>query len=282
MIKTKHPAVFILLLSVMTVFMYGCDNALSDEQSNEYGNVYEVSEFVPEEQFDAYNSDDGTLFRRLLDYRSRLNDSSEFEFYAYANNFIEAIDIDIPEICIVNYGTEFEADSKYPVNGDNITATEAIQVSENFFDLFPVSITEGRCFQPTDFDCQNSETIPVIMGKAYQESFNPGDTFEGYYILERRTFEVIGFTDEESVFYLRSQNHMESYDHFIIMPFENIGEDSASARSILLQQICGFIVPNGDRDSALQTIQGYLNETGLEDWSEMIVVNKMSLRDIMN
>ena len=75
---------------------------------------------------------------------------------------------------------------------------------------------------------------------------------------------------------------MESYERYIVMPFESIEEDSASSRAILLQQICGFIELYGDHSFALQTIQGYLKDTGLEDWNESIVVNSKSIQEKMN
>ena len=75
---------------------------------------------------------------------------------------------------------------------------------------------------------------------------------------------------------------MESYERYIVMPFESIEEDSVSARANLLQQICGFIKLYGDRSFALQTIQGYLKDTGLEDWNEAIVVNSKSIHEKMN
>lgn len=292
MIKEKRLTAFILLLSIMAMMSLfgGCvrsgidkaENSTVDTNKSVYNDIYELSEFLTEEQYDEYMNDDGSLFNSLLEFRKSLVESSEFEFYAYCNNYVEVINSEMPETCIVNYDTEFEAESKYVINGENITATEAIQVSENFFTLFPIEITEGRCFQSTDFDCHYSEPIPVILGTAYHESFHLGDTFEAYYIGERRSFTVIGFIDEESVFYQRSERRMESYERYIVMPFESIEEDSASSRAILLQQICGFIELYGDHSFALQTIQGYLKDTGLEDWNESIVVNSKSIQEKMN
>lgn len=285
---TKKLLVFILLLTLIIGLLCGCERLGMNKtgknimNSNEYGNIYEITEVLDEEQVDEYTKDTGSLFYRLIDCKRQLVNSSEFSFYAFANNFIEIINNEIPEICIVNHGTEFEADSNYEIDGESITAAEAIQISENFFTLFPLKITAGRTFESADFDCQNAETIPVILGKAYQELFSLGDTFEGYYICERRSFTVIGFTDTESDFYLRSNNRMVSYENYVIMPFENIKEDSYSARAILLQQICGFIAPHGSRDSALHTIREYLTDAGLEDWIEAITVNEKSLYDKMN
>lgn len=281
----KNRSTFIILLILITVVLSGCEGPYVDkiEKSiinvNKYNKVYEITEVLDEEQFNEYTKDDGSLFNRFIDFRHQLNNSSKFEFYAFANNFLEIINNEIPETCIVNYGSQFMKDSNYEIDKESITATEAIQVSENFFTLFPLKITAGRSFESSDFDYQNAETIPVILGKNYQEYFNLGDTFEGYYICERKSFTVIGFTDDESYFYLSSNNQMTSYENYIIMPFECIKDDSNSARAILLQQICGFIESHESRTSALHEINECLTEVGLEGWIGSIIVNEKSLQD---
>lgn len=283
----KKLLLYILTMSVMAGLLCGCEgwNANKAEKhitdANQYDNVYEITELLDEGQYGEYMNDAGSRFHRLLDFRRRLAESSEFAFYAFASNFVEIVSDEIPETCLVNHGTEFEDGSGYVIDGENITAAEAIQISENFFSLFPLKITEGRCFEASDFDYRNTESIPVILGKAYQDTFQLGDVFEGYYICERRSFKVIGFTDAGSEFYSRSNSRMVSYENDIIMPFQNITEDAFSARAILLQQICGFIVPRNDRDTVLQTIREYLTDTGLADWGEAIIVNEKSLQEKM-
>ena len=283
----KKLLLFILAMSVTAGLLCGCEGWNSNKpekniaDANKYDNVHEITEFLDEEQYEEYMNDAGSLFHRLLDFRRRLAASSEFAFYAFADNCIEAISIKIPESCIVNHGTEFEDESRYVIDGENITAAEAIQISENFLSLFPLKITEGRSFEASDFDAGKAESIPVILGKAYQGTFHTGDVFEAYYICERRSFKVIGFTDAGSEFYSRSNNGMVSYENDIIMPFQKITEDSYSARAILLQQICGFIAPRSSRDSALQTIREYLTDAGLEEWTEAIIVNEKSLQEKM-
>lgn len=283
----KKYLILILFLSLITILVCGCEGtgvSKTEElvtNTNESGSVYEVSEYLDDTQFDEYMNDDGVLFGKLKAFQRRLADSMEFEFYAYANNPVEIINQEIPDICMVNHGTEYEDESRYEMDGEKITAAEAIQVSDRFFELFPLRIIDGRGFEPSDFNSRNAGPIPVILGNAYRDAFQPGDTFEGYYILEQKTFSVIGFTDTESDFYLRCSNCMAPYGHFIIMPFENIEEDSFSARAILLQQVCGFMVPHNGREPAADTIREYLMESGLENWRDAIVVFEKSLQDKM-
>ena len=284
----KKHLILLLFLSLIPILLCGCAGTgerITEEpgiNTNENIGIYEVSEFLDEERYDEYMNDAGSLFGRLQAFRHQLANSSEFGFHAFANNPVEVINRVIPEICFVNHGTEYEDESRYEIDGESITAAEAIQVSDRFFSLFPLKITEGRGFEPSDFDCRNADTIPVILGDAYRDTFRPGDTFDGYYICDRRSFTVIGFTDTESDFYLRRGNRMAPYGRFIIMPFEKIGEDSFSVRAILLQQICGFIVTNNGRESALNTIREYLTENGLGNWCDAIAVSEKSLKEKLN
>ena len=121
-----------------------------------------------------------------------------------------------------------------------------------------------------------------MIGNAYRSIFDLGDTFEGYYICERRTFEVIGFVKQGSVFYSKGNNTMTDYERYIIMPFENVVHDSYSARAVLLQQICGFIEPKGSRGAALSAVRKILTDAGLEDWTDMIRINEKSVQDKLN
>lgn len=276
---------FIFFSALIVVLFCGCagaDKRPAEEtgrNAGRFSGVYEISEFLEEAQYDEYMNDAGALFDRLRVFRQKLENSSEFDFYAAANNFIEVINREIPETGVVNHGTEYAAESEYEIGGNPVTAADAIQVSENFFALFPLNVSEGRSFDAADFDCRNAETVPVILGNAYRDSFCLGDTFEGYYICERRTFTVIGFTDAASELYLRSRSCMAPYADLIIMPFETVEEDSYAARAILLQQICGFLVPHNGIGSAAETVQAYLTESGLEDWGEAIAVFEKSLQE---
>ena len=285
MIRIKKPLFLLISLTVMCCLLAECNapakNESSDTHTDESDEIFEITELLDEKQYDEYMTDNGTLFNKLIEFKKYMDNSSEFEFYAFANNFIEAIETEIPDACTVNHGTEFENESKYEIDGESVTAAEAVQVSENFFDLYTVEITDGRSFAKTDFDF-NAKTIPVILGSAYKEYFKLGDTFDGYYICERKTFEIIGFTDAESEFYLRSSNGLVTYKNFIIMPFANVTDDSYFARAILLQEICGFIAPKTDRSSALIETREHLKDSGLDKWSDAVIISEKSLQKKIN
>ena len=270
------------IVLAMAFVLYGCDGNVKNVSAGHETNVFEVSELLNDEAYRQYMNDDGKWFRKALKYKRQLESASEFEFFSFANNFIEIIGSDIPAACVVNHGTDFEAESMYEIDGDCVTAAEAIQVSESFFDLFPMEIAEGRGLIPSDFDMDGDGRIPVILGGAYRSAFHLGDEFEGYYICERRAFQVVGFAKPGFCFYARSGGDMEEYDRYIVMPFPRVPEDTVSGRAILLQQIGGFIRSENNHGAILQSVRQYLAKAGLEKWVHMIVVNEKSIREKMN
>ena len=275
----KKTLLCFLVPFIIIMLFCACKAQSAPVCDDKYADVYRISEFLEDTQYEKYMNGDKELFAGLVDFQSRLSSSSDFSFYAFANNFIEIIEEDIPETCVVNHGTEYAPESHYELDGELVTATEAIQVSENFFELFPMKITDGRGFEASDFEQDNN--IPVILGNGYRDAFQIGDTFEGYYVCERKIFTVIGFADTDSAFYLPAHNCMESYAYFIIMPFTTIREDSYSDRAVLLQEICGYIVPGNDRSSAVNAVKRFLTEAGLGDLKDAVSVNEKSLAELM-
>ena len=240
--------------------------------------TYPVTEFLNDELFDRYRHDDGTLFNRLKTYYGKLAGSEELPFVSYANNLVELLYTDIPEQGVVNYGSDYAADSFYEIEGEPVVAAEAIQIFEPFLDLFSLEIEEGRSFTEADHHYIQDRRVPVILGSAYKDTFHVGDVFEGYYIFERVSFEVIGFAKSGSTFFNKAENGPSLYDRYIIMPFEQVEEDSSFNRIVLLQEICGFIVTENGRDAAVSQIQQYLAESGLEDWQDRIAVMARPIR----
>lgn len=275
-----------LLFLLLWIFsLCGCERIETPLRENQpfsespFSTVYEAAEFLDDTQYSAYMDDDGTLFSRLLAFQDLNMHAASYEFFPFGNNFIEIVSEKIPADCRVNHGTPYEAESRYEVGGETITATEAIQISDNFFSLFPVEISSGRSLEKKDFEALPTQSVPILLGDAYRGVFALGDTLTGYFICERRTFTVVGFIAPGSSFYLRSQNALQSYDRFIVMPFDNASTDSYAARAVLLQRLCGFLRLREDRSAALREIRANLKATGLEAWTNSIIINEKSLQE---
>ena len=108
-----------------------------------------------------------------------------------------------------------------------------------------------------------------------------GDRFEGYYICDRFTFEIIGFAESGSAFYSSGDRRPVSYDRYIVMPFASTSEDSEIGRIILLQQFCGLITDENGKDDALKQVNEYLADSGLGDWIGQFYIMDASLRTLI-
>ena len=246
-----------------------------------YSYTWRMAEFLDDSSYDEYMHDDGQRFQSLMSFSEKLRSSEEIVFTPYTSNLVELLNLTVPDQCMVNYGTEFSEESGYEINGEPAAAAEALQVTDNLFDLFPLQIAEGRGFIDDDYDYLDKGRIPVILGAAYKDTFSIGDTFEGYYIFERFTFEVIGFAEGGRVFYSSPDGRPVPYDRYIIMPFASVHEDSEMGRIILLQQLCGLITDENGRNHALKQVNEWLAETGLKDWTGQINITEDSLGMIL-
>ncbi len=246
-----------------------------------YSYTWRMAEILDDSSYDEYMHDDGQRFQSLMSFSEKLRSSEEIVFTPYTSNLVELLNLTVPDQCMVNYGTEFSEESGYEINGEPAAAAEALQVTDNLFDLFPLQIAEGRGFIDDDYDYLDKGRIPVILGAAYKDTFSIGDTFEGYYIFERFTFEVIGFAEGGRVFYSSPDGRPVPYDRYIIMPFASVHEDSEMGRIILLQQLCGLITDENGRNHALKQVNEWLAETGLKDWTGQINITEDSLGTIL-
>lgn len=278
--RIKLPFVFlisIILLSGIPSCGSISDNKEMPDDLQTYSFTWRMAEWLDDSLYDEYMHDDGQRFQSLLDFSEKLRSSGELTFIPYTTNFVELLNLTIPEQCVVNYGTEFAGESVYDIDGEPAIAAEAIQVTENFFDLFPVQIIEGRGFTDDDYDFLGRGKIPIILGAAYKGAFSLGDRFEGYYIFERFLFEVIGFAESGKTFYSSGDGRPVPFDRYIIMPFASVSEDSEMGRILLLQQICGLITDENGRDHAWKQVNEWLDETGLADWTDQFYMSDASL-----
>lgn len=279
----------VMLIVSLTACSAGKENPAVNTESDEamlsdlpaYSCTWRMAEFLDESAYDEYMHGDGQLFQNLLSFSEKLRSSEELTFTPYTDNLVELLNLTVPDQCMVNYGTAYANESVYEIDGEPAAAAEALQVTDHLFDLFPIQIAEGRGFTGDDYDYPGEGRIPVILGAAYKETFSVGDTFEGYYIFERFTFEVTGFAESGSVFYSSADSRPVPYDRYIIMPFVCVSEDSEMGRVILLQQISGLITDENGRDHALKLVNEWLAESGLKDWIGQINMTEDSLETVI-
>lgn len=121
---------------------------------------------------------------------------------------------------------------------------DCTQMSQNCFDVYPVSISEGRAFEENDFVLHPGSAIPVLLGSSFMDDFSIGDSFEGSYLDYETAFEVVGFITPESYYVLAGDPVY--LNRTIIIPFvsvlpENIDEFRNFALAQYISKITNYI-----------------------------------------
>lgn len=268
-------------MSLMSSFGCSASSYASDAISTlpdnaVYGYTYETHEYLDDDTYHAFLADGGEMFAKLMRFMDSLHASDRSSYVSISRDPIEIVNTDIPDICLVNYGTEYQDESRYEIEGERACAAETLQVSDGFFDLFPAGITEGRTFNKGDHD-YHGDAVRVLAGECWKDVFSVGDTFEGYYLFERFTFEIIGFFDRNAYYFDSSCAQVQSLERYIIMPFADIREDSRFARIVLLQKMNGMITCEAGRDEAVKLYQDLLKQCALEDWISLTDISTWSI-----
>lgn len=138
----------------------------------------------------------------------------------------------------------------------------AVQFNERYMDDFPIALESGRGFYPDDY-FYYEKPIPVILGHAFKDVYELGDTFEADFMAIPVTCEVVGFAEKDTVLALSS--HLSYLDKYVIMPvlhFEGPprSEDEAFfQKANYLQHSTGFFrVKN---DAGLADLVTYFEST---------------------
>lgn len=103
-------------------------------------------------------------------------------------------------------------------NGQSAKKTDAktLQVSQNVLEDYHIETEEGRSLAGEDFNYFPEKKIPVLMGSAYRDIYQIGDTFWAKYLFDIYEFEIVGIIQEGAEAYLGNGTYR--LDEYIIMP----------------------------------------------------------------
>lgn len=170
----------------------------------------------------------------------------------------------------------------YSYDGPDNAWMKAFRADEQFMEMYPVALAEGRSFQHTDF--VKAETLPVILGNHYQGLYSVGDIIEvpSNSFQPATTLTVIGIAKANS--YIACPNRSEGallLDDYILYPYLLPDETTAFAEydMLIFQSI---IIPN-DYDAARVAIKEKSRALGLYEIELTKPVNKsQNYADIVN
>ena len=110
----------------------------------------------------------------------------------------------------------------------------SLRVNNNFFTKYKILVEEGNFFG--DFKYNLGDIVPIILGNAYKEFYEIGDTFNGdYFLFPKETlYEVVGFTSKNAKYYNLNLSTYISLDHYILVPDVDIDENNAYRKEVII------------------------------------------------
>ncbi len=96
------------------------------------------------------------------------------------------------------------------------TGVNCIQISNEVIDNFEIDISDGKCFQKSDYIYELNKPIPVLMGQSYRTLYEIGDIIEATYLFDAYRFKIIGFLSSGSN--IQNASHNIILDKYIVMP----------------------------------------------------------------
>ncbi len=244
---------------------------LAEEYADTYGTwtYYNTRENLSDDQFYLYLDEANQVYySNLLEFRQKLLDEKSWQYTPFVEQFIEVVDMEVPAPFLYGYESGWTEGAVQYIEEYGKTAyfTKAIQVSDCFFDLFSISVKEGRRFAEEDYEIKEGQPVPVLLGNDYEGVLSVGDTFQGYYFFMPVTFQVAGFLEDHSFFYSETEKEFLSCGRYVIIPAFLTGIDSESERMMLLGQIGGILASDQGYPELKETYDRLKKECGLERW----------------
>lgn len=262
-------------LVLLTVLL--SNTVLVSQRSAEYADVFDGKEYYlltdngdETGAFQAYlQSPDG--FDRLNAFLTELRTNQSF---AFISTVMQPMFCETPITDDTRF-SYYDQDVPFAPDGGNQTL-KCVQLSSSAFDVFHLKVTSGTMFTGSDYTVNAGKTVPVLLGAAYRDLLQTGDTFAGNFAGLETTFAVQGFLDKNAI--VVANGGQIALDYYIVVPgFEQYENVSDSFKKFnLSQQANGAIVS----DRKEMNLTGYVNrlvsETGTLQFTVSPVVSDNS------
>ena len=102
----------------------------------------------------------------------------------------------------------------------NIQVLKVLILSPEAFPAFGIEVSEGRLFSDEDLLLyeEQGDFTSVILGAAYRDYYEVGDTIHGWMYTPEANLKVIGFLEEGTLFISPYNDGLTSLDRYIILP----------------------------------------------------------------
>ena len=207
-------------------------------------------------EFQEYlDSDDS--FDKLNQFVRELRENSSFSFISTVQQSIYFENPIVPDTRF-SYYDENSGD----FNDGGHQTLKCVQLSPSAFTVFRLSMQQGEIFSEPDYTISERASVAVLLGSAYQEYFQIGDTFSGNFAGLETQFCVKGFLSKNVM--LIANGTPITLDYYIVVPaFENFGNANDSFKKMnLAQQANGAIVTERKELNLTEYITQLSSKTG--------------------
>lgn len=241
--------VYLTLTILLSNFLFQTQTHLQEEQMHyaslwdgkqvyaTYDTLYEHVELEK-----AYLNEAGSQLR-VQRYLDALEAETRFPYYICGAQNLVLDAIEIPDSCCISESAK--------------TTAKAHQISQHVMCDFAPDMDAGTVFSDEDYLWQYGDTVPVILGYAWRNRMQVGDTFHGKLMGLSMQFRVIGIAGENTYFPLF--DHLTYEDDFIIMPTLKCLEAAETDDEDFLQKAM-----------ALQNVAGYFRLDESQGLSELV------------
>lgn len=275
---TRHKVLIwsmILLLSggLYLLGQINGQNHILNENAEKYAETYGANtyyltrEFLSDNDYYLYLEDNNTSdYQRLLHFRNNLLENTAWDYTILVEQPVDIMGIQISEEFLYGYEDGYASSSVFTYNESTYYTTKTLQVSEKFFPVFSIELSDGNFFTVNDYEYAKETVVPVLLGSSYKKLFSIGDVFTGNYMSETMTFEVAGFLKENSFFFSTFSNSFVSCERYIIMPALHTETAEYFSKIMLLQQMGGILVSDMGYPETRDQYNALLEEAGLDKW----------------
>lgn len=274
----KHKGLIVCMILLITCCTYLLGVLISqgrdtkeniDAYQDTYGKktYYYTNENIPDKIYYEYLSEENhTDIQRIRRFLKKLQDEQDFSYVMIYNQFVE-LEQKVPDIFLDGYEFGDTEYSIYQSEGETRYYTKCLQVSESFFEEYNVEISEGKKFSQEDYIWKEGQVIPLLLGNAYKEFYQIGDTFSGEYLFESFTWQVIGFVDEKTFFYNTATGSFESCERYMLMPALTTERTDEFSKLCCISQLSGEIISDKGYPNVQKRFQELLEEENLQNWN---------------
>lgn len=278
--KNKHKILIIIILSIsvfllITTQYKKANNSFDSLLITNIISYQQLSNFNVQQNYfiqtvDEYANDDAldilyahdTIYQNLKEFNLTLN--SDFDFYEITFQPLQSLQyFNLDNKFIHRNRNGVIKNQEIVIEGEKcyVTSLSTIQVNNNAYNKFLNSLAKGDSFKAEDFNYENDNIIPIILGNDYLQYYDVGEIIKLNYLQRNIDFKIIGFLNKNTVLTINDFDYV--LDTYICMPSFQIKnefineEDKTFQIRHYLQKNMGFINVKANKNYEKEIITNY-------------------------